>query len=81
MGKKTKYSVSGVNRLFDHLQRTYKVRNDRELAKALGVWPAAVSKVRSGKLAFGDIWLLAVHDVFGLEIKDIKGMLNEHPMV
>ena len=79
MGKKTKYSVGGVNRLFDYLQRTYKVRNDRELAKALGVWPAAISKARSGKIAFGDIWLLAVHEVFGIEIKDIKGMLNGQP--
>ena len=77
MGTKAKYSVVGVNRLFDHLERTYDVRNDRALAKALGVWPAAISKARSGKIAFGDIWLLAVHDVFGIEIKDIKGMLSE----
>ena len=64
MANKSKYSREGVNRLFDHLLRTYRVKNDRALAKLLGVLPPVVSKIRSGHAGMGDTILLAVHEVF-----------------
>ena len=76
MPSKSKYTREGANRLFDHLLRTYKVKNDSALANLLGVLPPVVSKIRSGHAGMGDTILLAVHEVFEMPIKDIKGMLN-----
>ena len=76
MPAKAKYTKEGANRLFDHLLRTYRVKNDSALAKLLGVLPAVVSKIRSGHAGMGDTILLSVHEVFEMPIKDIKGMLN-----
>lgn len=81
MANKSKYSKEGANRLFDHLLRTYRVKNDRALAKELGVLPPVISKIRTGFVGMGDSIVLAVHEVFEMPIKDIKGMLNEHPVV
>lgn len=78
MANKSKYSREGVNRLFDHLLRTYRVKNDRELAKLLGVLPPVVSKIRSGHAGMGDSIVLAVHEVFEMPIREIKGMLLEN---
>ena len=77
MPAKAKYTREGANRLFDHLLRTYRVKNDRALAKELGVLPPVISKIRSGHAGMGDTILLAVHEVFEMPIKDIKEMLNE----
>ena len=76
MPAKAKYTREGANRLFDHLLRTYKIKNDSALAKLLGVLPPVVSKIRSGRLGMGDSILLSVHEVFEMPIKDIKEMLN-----
>ena len=76
MPAKAKYTRDGANRLFDHLLRTYRVKNDRALAKELGVLPPVISKIRSGHAGMGDTILLSVHEVFEMPIKDIKGMLN-----
>ena len=64
-------------RLFDHLIRTYNLKNDRELSQRTGINPANISRCRAGKIAFGDIKILAVHDAFDMPIKEIKGLLNE----
>ena len=77
MANKSKYTKEGANRLFDHLLRTYKVKNDSALAKLLGVLPPVVSKIRSGHAGMSDTILLAVHEVFEMPIKDIKGMLSD----
>ena len=63
-------------RLFDHLIRTYNLKNDRELSRWLAMNPSNVSRARKGTIAFGDVLILAVHDAFDMPIKDIKGMLN-----
>ena len=76
MPAKAKYTRDGANRLFDHLLRTYRVKNDSALANLLGVFPPIVSKIRSGHAGMGDTILLAVHEVFEMPIRDIKGMLN-----
>ena len=70
------HSVKGVNVLFDYLINKFRLKNDRELSERLGVWPAAVSKARHGKLNMGPIWILVIHEEFELPIKDIKRMLN-----
>lgn len=69
-------NTKGVNVLFDYLINKFRLKNDRELAQKLGVWPAAVSKARHGKLNIGPIWILVIHEEFELPIKDIKRMLN-----
>lgn len=69
-------TTKGVNVLFDYLINKFRLKNDRELAQKLGVWPAAVSKARHGRMNIGSIWILVIHEEFELPIKDIKRMLN-----
>ena len=70
------YSKEGVNRLFDHILRTYKVKNDTAFAEAIGAQRPNVSKVRNGHVGMGDAWVIAIHEVYGMSIKEIKGILN-----
>lgn len=76
-----KYEVRNINALFDKLIKEHDLKNDRELAQSLGLWPANISKMRHGRVSFGDTILLNVHEVFGTPIKEIKGVLNGHEMV
>ena len=77
MANKSKYSREGANRLFDHLLRTYKIKNDSALAAELGISRPGLSKIRNGFVGMGDSVVIAIHDVFDMSIKDIKGMLSE----
>lgn len=63
------------HRVLDTVMREYRLKSDAHLARALGVSPSAVCKIRSGKLPFGPEYILRVHDCTGWDIKLIKGML------
>jgi transcriptional regulator with XRE-family HTH domain len=64
-------------KLFDYLLDTYQLRNDRELARELGVQSGYVSRVRHGHLPVSASLMLGIHDVFGLEIHEIKALAQK----
>ena len=64
-------------RLFDYLINKHNLKNDAELSKVTGMGGSFVSRARNGKLPVGDVRILAIHDVFDMPIKEIKGFLNE----
>jgi hypothetical protein len=63
--------------LFDHLKDRFGLRNDRELARELGVQSGYVSRVRHGHLPVSASLMLGIHDVFGLEIHEIKDLAQK----
>lgn len=65
------------HKLFDYLIKTYGLKNDRNLAAALELRHPAISRIRNGHLALGATVILAVHDAFGLEIREIKALAQE----
>ena len=61
--------------LFDYLKARFGLRNDRELAAALGLQSSGyVSRVRHGHLPVSAELMLKIHDAFGLEIREIKAL-------
>jgi hypothetical protein len=63
------------HKLLDTIIREYKLKNDRHLARVLGVSPSSICKIRNGYLTAGPEYVLRVHDCTGWDIKLIKGLL------
>jgi transcriptional regulator with XRE-family HTH domain len=64
--------------LLDHLKARFRLRNDRELARKLGLQSSGyVSRVRHGHLPVSAELMLKIHDAFGLEIREIKALAQE----
>jgi transcriptional regulator with XRE-family HTH domain len=63
--------------LLDYLKDRFGLRNDRELARELGVQSGYVSRVRHGHLPVSASLMLGIHDVFGLEIHEIKALAQK----
>ena len=63
--------------LFDYLKDRFGLRNDRELARELGVQSGYISRVRHGHLPVSASLMLGIHDVFGLEIHEIKALAQK----
>ena len=63
--------------LLDYLRRTYDLKNDSMLAKALDVMPPQISKIRNKKAKITPTMILAIHDALGMEIKEIKTLAAE----
>jgi len=63
--------------MLDYLLVTYKIKNDRELAKRLNVGGPVISKIRNRKSVVGAPLILEIHDEFGLSIKEIKTLIAE----
>ena len=63
--------------LLDYLKDRFGLRNDRELARELGVQSGYVSRVRHGHLPVSASLMLAIHDAFGLEIHEIKDLAQK----
>jgi len=63
--------------LLDYLKDRFGLRNDRELARELGVQSGYISRVRHGHLPVSASLMLGIHDVFGLEIHEIKTLAQK----
>ncbi len=61
--------------LLDSLLRRTGLKNDARLAKALGVSPPVISKIRSGKLGVSDGFILRVHETFDVPVREIRAIL------
>jgi transcriptional regulator with XRE-family HTH domain len=62
-------------KLLDYLQKTYDVKNDRQLAIKLGFSTPTLSKIRTGKYPVSADMIIAIHETFKMSIKDIKALL------
>ena len=62
-------------KLLDFLKEKFDIKNDRQLALALGVQAPAISKIRHGHSSITADFILKVHEAFDIPIKEIKAMI------
>ena len=77
MTETRKQDGSGV--LFDNLIAGHDLKNDAGLARALGVAPPVISKIRHRRMSMGATLKLKVHDMFGTPIAEINSQLLGEP--
>lgn len=65
-------SVERANKFLDDLRDKFQIKSDRQLAKLIGAIPSNISSIRSGRIPFGSTYVLSVHEVFDIPIKEIK---------
>lgn len=58
--------------LLDWIIASQHLKNDAALARALGLTPPVICKLRSGRLPLGATHLIRMHEVFGLPIRELK---------
>jgi transcriptional regulator with XRE-family HTH domain len=71
----TLHQLRKTMKLLDYLQKTYDVKNDRQLALKLGFSTPTLSKIRTGKYPVSADMIIAIHETFNMSIKDIKALL------
>ena len=62
-------------KLLDFLKLQFDIKNDRQLAIALGVQAPAISKIRHGHSSITADFILKVHETFEIPVKDIKALI------
>lgn len=60
--------------ILDELQKRFDIKNDRQLSIKIGVAPPVLSRIRNGKAKVSAEMIIAVHEVFGIPIAEIKEM-------
>lgn len=69
--------VSQPHALFDAIIFNFSLKNDSALARALGLTPPVVSKIRSRTRPLCPSVMLKIHDATGWSIKEIKTLIAE----
>jgi plasmid maintenance system antidote protein VapI len=62
-------------KLLDFLKQKFDIKNDRQLALALGVQAPAISKIRHGHSSITADFILKVHEAFDIPVKEIKALI------
>lgn len=63
--------------LLDFLKKEYKLKNDAALAKALGIKPPTISKLRANRQTMSAEMKIIIHKKTGMSIADIESFLGE----
>lgn len=65
------------SRLFDAICKNCALKTDSELAALLGIGNAQICKVRHGQQPLSGQLLLRIHEVTGIEIRQLKSMMGD----
>ncbi len=65
------------NKLFNALLDRLRLKNDAALSRVLEVAPPLISKVRHAKLPLSSSFLIRIHEVSGLNIKELRDLMGE----
>ena len=65
-------TVMKPHRLFDHLIIAYKLKNDRQLAKYIGVAPSTICKIRARTMKMTPPIILKIYDYSKIPIESIR---------
>ncbi len=71
----TAQAQPGAPAFLDTLIDKLKLKNDAALARAFEVAPPVISKIRHGKLLFGDSMILKAHEKYAFAVADIRAGL------
>lgn len=69
--------VQDPNFFLDSIIRIMKLKNDAALARAIGVSPPVVSKLRHRRLPVTAALILKLYDYTSLSIEDLRALLYE----
>lgn len=69
-------TAKNMTDLFNYLMRTYKLRNDTQIAWHIGVSQTMISELRSGKRRPTSDFILKVYDTTKLSLPRIRLMLG-----
>lgn len=64
------------HKLLDSLCESQGLANDTELAEALGMGPAGISKIRNKANGVGPEMILRVHERFGIPVALIRALID-----
>lgn len=67
-------AVMKPHRLFDHLIVAFKLKNDRQLARHIGVAPSTVCKIRARVKKMTPTVILKIYDYSKMPIESIREM-------
>jgi hypothetical protein len=67
-------AVMKPHRLFDHLIVTHKLKNDRQLARYIGVASSTVCKIRARTMRMTPMVILKIYDYSKMPIDSIREM-------
>lgn len=70
----TKYNP---NYLLDFVIEKLKLKNDAALAKALGITPPVLSRIRHGKFPIGATILIAMHEETGMKVRELRRLMGD----
>ena len=60
------------HKMLDVVRDIVGARTDSQMAKALGVDPSSISRIRRGGMPASGDFIIKVHEVTGISIKEIK---------
>jgi DNA-binding transcriptional regulator YdaS (Cro superfamily) len=72
----TTIQATNPNRLLDEMIANLRVANDAALARALGIGPPTVSKLRHLRAQVTADILLCMHDASGLSISELRSLMG-----
>lgn len=75
-GIREKWVPRNKHAVLDKVRAMHRLRNDRELAEFLDMQQSVVCRIRSGQMEMSAAVILAVHEIAGIPIADIKAMLK-----
>ena len=62
------------HKLLDHVSDLLKCKNDSALSKTMEISPAAICKMRNGKIPVSASVVICIHEMTGISIVEIKKM-------
>lgn len=77
VAQEAKTEALNPNALLDHLMQKLQLKNDAALARALEVQPPVISKIRHGHLPIGATALIAMHELTGESVADLRLVMGD----
>lgn len=66
-------------KLFNYLQRQFKLKTEKDLAAFIDMSVGNLSKIRHGKYTVGPKPILIIHEKTGLPVKEIRRLIALRP--
>lgn len=65
------------NNLLDSVIQKLQLKNDAALSRALEIAPPVISKIRHRRLPIGASFLIRLHEVTNISMKELRGLMGD----
>jgi plasmid maintenance system antidote protein VapI len=69
------FACADPGRVVDRLLELHRLRNDAALSRALGISPATICKIRTGKHGFSAGVVLRIHEALGMPVAELRALV------